>query len=65
MGLDYLNKKTWHTGSIKNIEKVWIQEQKEMEKIKKQEEAAKRLQEERYNEELKKLQYNAGLITKA
>jgi hypothetical protein len=34
MGLDYLNKKTWHTGSIKNMEKVWIREQEEAEKRK-------------------------------
>jgi len=23
MGLDYLNKKVWHPGSMKNIQKVW------------------------------------------
>jgi len=22
-GLDYLNKKVWHPGSMKNIQKVW------------------------------------------
>jgi hypothetical protein len=35
MGLKFLNKKTWHTGSFKNIEIVWKAEQqkKEREKI--------------------------------
>lgn len=31
--MDYLNKKDWHTGSIKNIAKVWEIEQKELRKI--------------------------------
>jgi len=27
MGLDYLNKKVWHPGSMKNIQKVWDAQQ--------------------------------------
>lgn len=30
MGLDYLNKKVWHPGSLKNIQKVWQVEQEEL-----------------------------------
>jgi len=47
-GLDYLNKKSWHTGSIKNIAKVWLIEQKEREKLKKELENSNRLKEERH-----------------
>ena len=65
MGLDYLNKKTWHTGSIKNMEQVWLREQKEADKIKQQKEHQKKLLEERYNEELKKMQADAGYISKS
>ncbi|KRX02635.1 hypothetical protein PPERSA_11975 [Pseudocohnilembus persalinus] len=63
MGLDYLNKKCWHTGSIKNIEKVWIREQKEAEKLKREKEREKKLQEERHQEQIKELQKKAGYIS--
>ena len=29
MGLDYLNKKVWHPGSMKNMQIVWEAEQKQ------------------------------------
>ena len=48
MGLDYLNKKNWHTGSVKNIAKVWEKEQKQVEKLKKQEEYSKKRLEEKH-----------------
>lgn len=51
--MDYLNKKEWHTGSIKNIAKVWQREQEESRKIQKQEEYKKKLQEEQHAHELK------------
>jgi hypothetical protein len=44
MGLDYLNKKVWHPGSMKNIQKVWEQEQIQKEINKKQRERNKKLQ---------------------
>jgi hypothetical protein len=50
MGLDYLNKKVWHPGSMKNIQKVWEEEQKQKEISKRNKERAKKLQEERHNE---------------
>lgn len=65
MGLPFLNKKSWHTGSFKNIEQVWIAEEKHREKLKKQEELRKKLIEEKYNEDFKKLQVEAGLIPRS
>jgi len=77
MGLSFLNKKPWHPGSFavrillfifiiftnfKNIEKVWIAEQKQREIERKIIENKKKLKEERQIEELKKLQIDAGLI---
>lgn len=54
-GLDFLNKKCWHTGSIKNIQKVWEAEQKENERLRILSEREKKLVEERHNEELKRI----------
>ena len=62
MGLAFLNKKSWHTGSFKNIERVWQAEEKRANADKKQAEAAKKLKEERHMEEMKKLQVQAGLL---
>ena len=62
MGLAFLNKKSWHTGSFQNIEKVWIAENRKKEDDKRNAERAKKLKEERQNEELKKLQVEAGLL---
>jgi hypothetical protein len=65
MGLAFLNKKSWHTGSFQNIEKVWQAEQEQKEKLRKMREAQRRLKEERHYEELKKLQIEAGLLPKS
>ena len=62
MGLKFLNKKTWHTGSFKNIEIVWKAQQEEKRRLKIQEENIKKLKEEKHIEELKRLQVEAGLI---
>lgn len=62
MGLAFLNKKSWHTGSFQNIEKVWIAEQQKKEQDKRAAEMQKKLKEERQLEELKRLQVEAGLI---
>ena len=43
MGLDYLNKKIWHPGSMKNIQKVGEVEQTQKEINKKNRERAKKL----------------------
>jgi hypothetical protein len=65
MGLAFLNKKSWHTGSFQNIEKVWIAEMKEEEKQRKTKEAQRRLKEEQHYEDLKRMQVEAGLIPKS
>lgn len=65
MGLDYLNKKVWHPGSMKNIQKVWEVEQKQKEINKRTREREKKLLEEQHNEELKRIQVEAGLIPRS
>jgi hypothetical protein len=65
MGLAFLNKKGWHTGAFKNIEEVWKAEEKEKDRKKKDEELKKKLVEEKYNNELKKMQVEAGLLPKS
>jgi hypothetical protein len=65
MGLAFLNKKSFHTGSFQNIEKVWIAERLLKEGQRKTREAQKRLKEERHFEEIKRLQVEAGLIPKS
>ena len=65
MGLNYLQKKNWHPGSIKNQEIVWIREQIQADFIKREQERAKKLLEEKNIEDLKKMQVDAGLIPKS
>lgn len=65
MGLAFLNKKGWHTGAFKNIEEVWKAEEKEKDRKKRDEELKKKLVEEKYNNELKKMQVEAGLLPKS
>ena len=62
MGLAFLNKKSWHTASFQNIERVWLAEQKQREALRKQGENTKKLKEERHIEDIKRMQVNAGLI---
>ena len=65
MGLAFLNKKSWHTGSFQNIQIVWVAEQEEEERIRGIAESQKRLTEERHYENIKRLQVEAGLIPKS
>lgn len=65
MGLDYLNKKVWHPGSMKNIQKVWQVEQVQKQINKKARERAKKLLEEQHNDDLKRIQVEAGLIPRS
>lgn len=62
MGLAFLNKKSWHTGSFKNIEEVWKAKEKQLEQQRKREEIRKKVVEEKYSEDLKKMQVEAGLL---
>ncbi|KAL8115819.1 uncharacterized protein LOC141666995 [Apium graveolens] len=64
MGLKFLNKKGWHTGSLRNIENVWKAEQKRDAEDKKLEELRKQIHEERERSEFRLLQQQAGLIPK-
>lgn len=62
MALKFLNKKGWHTGSLRNIENVWKAEQKHDAEQKKLEELRKQIQEERERSEYRLLQEQAGLV---
>lgn len=64
MALKFLNKKGWHTGSLRNIENVWKAEQKHGAEQKKLEELRKQIQEERERSEFRLLQEQAGLVPK-
>ncbi|CAN0890915.1 Pre-mRNA-splicing factor cwf25 [Linum grandiflorum] len=62
MALKFLNKKGWHTGSLRNIENVWKAEQKHEAEEKKLDELRKQIQEERERSEFRQLQEQAGLV---
>ncbi|KAL6990577.1 hypothetical protein U1Q18_008694 [Sarracenia purpurea var. burkii] len=64
MALKFLNKKGWHTGSLRNIENVWKAEQKHETEQKKLEELRKQILEERERSEFRLLQEQAGLVPK-
>eukprot|EP01018_Ginkgo_biloba_P025427 Gb_17874 [translate_table: standard] len=64
MALKFLNKKGWHTGSLRNIENVWKAEQKHEAEQKKLEELRKQIQDEREQHEFRQLQEQAGLVPK-
>ncbi|KAK6123897.1 hypothetical protein DH2020_042361 [Rehmannia glutinosa] len=64
MALKFLNKKGWHTGSLRNIENVWKAEQKHEAEQRKLEELRKQIHEERERAEFRQLQEQAGLIPK-
>lgn len=62
MALKFLNKKGWHTGSLRNIENVWKAEQKHEAEQKKLEELRKQIHEEKERAEFRQLQEQAGLV---
>ena len=62
MGLSFLNKKSWHPGSFKNIAEVWAAEEKKIQLEKYHQDIKKKRIEEKYSEELKKLQVEAGIL---
>ncbi|EXB64637.1 hypothetical protein L484_017969 [Morus notabilis] len=64
MALKFLNKKGWHTGSLRNIENVWKAEQKHEAEQKKLEELRKQILEEKERAEFRQLQEQAGLVPK-
>ena len=64
MALSFLAKKSWHTTNLKNVERVWIAEQKAEEEAKKLAELQKQILEERQIKELRELQAKSGHVTK-
>ncbi|MCO5561128.1 hypothetical protein L7F22_014749 [Adiantum nelumboides] len=64
MALKFLNKKGWHTGSLRNIENVWKAEQKHEAENRKLEELKKQINDEREAQEFRLLQEQAGLVPK-
>lgn len=64
-GFAFLNKKEFHTGSFKNIELVWLAEQHKEQQDQRIREHRKRLNEERYEEELKRAKVQQGLIAQS
>lgn len=64
MALKFLNKKGWHTGSLRNIENVWKAEQKHEAENRKLEELRKQIAEEKERDEFRLLQEKAGLTVR-
>ncbi|KAE9312124.1 hypothetical protein PF001_g9393 [Phytophthora fragariae] len=60
MSLAFLAKKSWHTANLRNVEKVWIAEQKHAAEEKKVAELRKNIEEERQLQELWQLQAAQG-----
>ena len=63
--LKFLSKKSWHTGLIKNNEKVWLREQADAEEKKRVAELQKQLDEERRVEEIQRLEIESGRLDPA
>ena len=59
-GLQFLNKKSWHTGGMKQIEKVWKREQEHAEEKAKVAELKKQIEEEREQLSLQRLAEDGG-----
>lgn len=60
--LQFLNKKSWHTATLKNNEKVWLAEKKAEEEKKRIEELKKQLEDEKHFQELRRLQVESGQL---
>ncbi|CAA7050566.1 unnamed protein product [Microthlaspi erraticum] len=62
MALKFLNKKGWHTGSLRNIEKVWKAEQKQEAEEKRLEEIRLQIQQEKERSEFHAMMEQSGLV---
>ena len=60
--LQFLNKKSWHTATIRNNEKVWLREQAAEKERKRIEELQKQMEEERRIQQLQKLEEQSGRV---
>jgi hypothetical protein len=54
-GLAFLNKKSWHTGSLRSVEAVWKKEQEHAKEQQKVKELQKQIEEEREKDDLHRL----------
>mmetsp|Transcript_10490 Transcript_10490/g.22793 ORF Transcript_10490/g.22793 Transcript_10490/m.22793 type:complete len:484 (+) Transcript_10490:51-1502(+) len=63
-GLSFLSKKSWHTTNVRNVEKVYLEEQRKAREDEKLAELRKQLDEERELEEMQELQEKSGLIVR-
>jgi len=64
MNKNFLSKKSWHTGSLKHIEKVWKAEQRNEEEQRKLKELKKQLEQERDLRKLQEIKAESGLYQK-
>lgn len=60
--LQFLNKKSWHTATIRHNEKVWVKEQEAAKEKQRMEELQKQLEEERKLEEIQRLEVESGRL---
>jgi hypothetical protein len=58
--LAFLGKKSWHTKNLKNVEKVWIADEKDAAEAKKLADLQRQIIEERQMDELRDMQASAG-----
>lgn len=63
--LQFLNKKSWHTSTIRNNEKVWLAEQAAAKEKARVAELQKQLEEERKLEEIQRLEIESGRLDPA
>lgn len=63
--LQFLNKKSWHTRTIHNNEKVWLKEQEAAKEQRRIEELQKKLAEERKIAEIQRLELESGRLDPA
>lgn len=63
--LQFLNKKSWHTSTIRNNEKVWLAEQAAAKEQARVAELQKQLEEERKLEEIQRLEIESGRLDPA
>jgi hypothetical protein len=61
-GLSFLQKKSWNTSNLSNVEKVWKAEKKNREETKRLEQLRREIEQERQREHLRDLQRDAGLL---
>eukprot|EP00002_Diphylleia_rotans_P017550 TRINITY_DN3407_c0_g1_i1.p2 TRINITY_DN3407_c0_g1~~TRINITY_DN3407_c0_g1_i1.p2 ORF type:complete len:248 (-),score=72.00 TRINITY_DN3407_c0_g1_i1:302-1045(-) len=59
---NFLAKKSWHTQTLRNVERVWVKEQEHEREQKKLEEVRRKLEEERQIQELRDMQVSTSRV---